>query len=125
MRHLRRLLIAAAATAAVGLGAAASADTAETDPPPPPWVNEDGTVDLSEVPDQLPVSGPDGEVAGYVDSDEVFGPPPLTPEEAVEELEGARSRRSAGPVEPNDEEGGIQQEVPTERPSQESLRATP
>lgn len=121
MLHRRPVLIAAAAI--VGLGAATSATSPGDAPaPPPPWVDEDGTVDLSEVPARLPVSGPDGEVVGYIDSAALFAPPPLAPEEPAE----AASRRSGRrPVEPNDEAGGIQQEAPTEPLSERSLQPSP
>jgi hypothetical protein len=42
------------------------------DPPPrPAWVNQDNSVDLSKLPDALPVVGPDGNILGHTDGSPV------------------------------------------------------
>ncbi|NGO42712.1 hypothetical protein G6048_11225 [Streptomyces sp. YC419] len=38
-----------------------SATAADDTPPQPSWVREDGTVDMSKMPESMPVMGPDGE----------------------------------------------------------------
>lgn len=40
-------------------------------PPDPEWVNPDGTVDMSKMPDSMPLIGPDGEVVKNADGDPV------------------------------------------------------
>jgi hypothetical protein len=55
-------------------------------PPAPPWVNPDGSIDESKVPDRIGVVGPDGlpllDAYGNqvtISSDELFGGPDLPP----------------------------------------------
>lgn len=56
------LAVAAGAALLTGgiMSASATASDRPAPPPRPPWVNADGTVDQSKVPDTMPVMGPDG-----------------------------------------------------------------
>lgn len=86
-----RWSVAAAATASlpiiVALGAAAAQGTGGgAVPDPPPWANPDGTIDDSQLPEQIPVLGDDGmpllDANGdpvTLTRDEVAGPPPDGP----------------------------------------------
>lgn len=51
------------AVAAIGVAASLGMAAAQenSDPAPPSWVNSDGTVDANNVPNSLPLVGPNGE----------------------------------------------------------------
>jgi hypothetical protein len=74
MNSTRKLLVGSM-TAAIALGGGAIAlGAGENVPPqPPPGVDANGTGDISELPEMMPVSGSDGEIVGYADRDELFG----------------------------------------------------
>lgn len=56
-------IAASAALLAGGIASASASASSTPEPPPrPPWVNADGTVDNSKMPDTLPVVGPDGKL---------------------------------------------------------------
>jgi hypothetical protein len=93
---MRRYLTAAAALLAlVAAGAVYAVTNDEPPPPTPPWIQADGQIDLTKVPETFEVSGPDGEtvVCGNgrtlkVRKELLFGPPAATPAEL-------RARRAA------------------------------
>ena len=63
--------VAATASADAPGAPATSQENTKADPPPAPpapeWVNPDGTVDESKMPDELPLIGPDGKVVRGAD----------------------------------------------------------
>jgi hypothetical protein len=72
----------------VALVAAGAVFAVTQDPPPqaPPWVAADGRIDMSKAPDEIEVSGPNGEVVVCanvrrlkVPKELLFGPPSQTP----------------------------------------------
>jgi hypothetical protein len=85
----------------VGVGAMAVAQTTD-EPPLPPWVNQDGTVNASLMPAQLPMVGPDGALLRDANGNPVMFDTANPPGEPSL---GTSERRTFGP----DEEG-----IPTE-----------
>lgn len=75
----KRILVVTVAGVSVGLLAARV--LASDDPPPPPGLQPDGTLDVSQMPDCIPVGRGDGtdEIAGCVDRDLLFAPPTAPP----------------------------------------------
>lgn len=87
----RALLSGAMAVTALltglGVGTTVALAAGDSPPPPPPWVNSDGTVDDSKMPDYAGVVDANGNVvkdkAGKPIKVKVDkGPPTLTPEQA-------------------------------------------
>ncbi len=73
--------------AGLGVGTTVALAAGDGPPPPPPWVNEDGTVDESKIPDYAPVIGSDGKPVKDENGRQVKvkvdkGPPTLTLEQA-------------------------------------------
>ncbi|WP_328688088.1 hypothetical protein OHA74_53255 [Streptomyces phaeochromogenes] len=57
-------------------GADSGPASSTSEPPPlPPWVNADGTVDNSKMPDKVPVVGPDGKPLKDAQGNEVYVDP--------------------------------------------------
>ncbi len=82
-----------ALTGGLVAGTAIAIAAGEGPPPPPPWVNSDGTVDESKIPDFAPALDGDGEVIKGNDGRPVMvkvekGPPTLTPEQARQQDRG-------------------------------------
>lgn len=75
--------------AAIAVVFSVASAQAEGPPPPPPWVNADGTVDHSRMPDQIPVLNSRGEVVDHIRTEQLAPLPDLTPAQA-------RQRASAG-----------------------------
>jgi hypothetical protein len=128
--NVRRTAVALVAAGAmvVGLGAAANQSESKPGPPDPEWVNEDGTIDHSKLPETFAVRGAGGKVTGYIDADALFAPPPLDPTDkpdAARALEEQQAQPEAGRVTATEEEGGRQMEVPAERPSEEQMQEHP
>lgn len=75
----RRVLIAVAA--GVVVGASAGLAMAGSDQPPPPGLRPDGTLDVSQLPECVPVGMGDGTdaIAGCVDRELLFAPPSDVP----------------------------------------------
>jgi hypothetical protein len=83
---MKRYLTPAIVLVALVAAGAVLAVTQDAPPAPPPWVGADGTVDISKAPDELEVSGPNGEVVVCangrrlkVRKELLFGPPAKTP----------------------------------------------
>jgi hypothetical protein len=64
---------------------------------------------VRRLPDRLPVLGPDGQIAGYVDAREHFGPPPGPPAPRQPERPGPTG--ATGSVRSIDESGAEHVEV--------------
>lgn len=79
--------IVAGVLAAPVYSAIAQASDRDGPPPPPPWVNENGTVDIDKMPDEIPLLDANGEVCGYIDRDELYREP------TAEEMRQAREEQ--------------------------------
>ena len=57
-------LVSAVVTVGV-LTVAVGVSAADTPSPDPPWARSDGSVDMSKMPDIMPVGGPEGQIIGW------------------------------------------------------------
>jgi hypothetical protein len=55
-----------------GIAQAGGGEDSSVTPPPPPWMNQDGTVDVTQIPAEVPLLDSNGEVCGYVSRDELL-----------------------------------------------------
>jgi hypothetical protein len=85
---MKRYVYAAAALVVLVGAGAVLAVAGDDRPDAPPWVAADGSIDLSQAPDELEVSGPDGKKVVCangrtlkVRKEQLFGPPPRTPDQ--------------------------------------------
>jgi hypothetical protein len=83
---MKRYLTPAVVLVALVAAGAVLAVTQDAPPQAPPWVGADGRVDVSKAPDEIEVSGPDGEAVVCangrrlkVPKELLFGPPSITP----------------------------------------------
>lgn len=79
----RKLLIAVLA-GAVSVAGLSWAWASSHDVPLPPGVDPDGTVTVPNMPERIPVADENGNLAGYVDRNAMFGPPTGLPTEVPE-----------------------------------------
>lgn len=86
--------VAVSAPLLVGNSTAGAADVDERRPPPPPgppaWVDSDGLVDLSRLPDGVPLGDANGEIMGYADPLTFGGEFPPTAPDVVPSPQPAR-----------------------------------
>ena len=66
-----------------GYAAYAQANDGRSTPPRPPWVSEDGSVEISKMPELIPLLDRDGEICGHISREELFREPTLTEERAA------------------------------------------
>jgi hypothetical protein len=78
----RQRFVAALSIACVTVVVVAVMALAGTSSPPiPPWIGSDGTIDMSRVPDQVPIGGPTGQIVGFADKSALYSLPDTAPEE--------------------------------------------
>ena len=64
----------------MGIAQAGGGSESETPLPlRPDWVNEDGSIDMTKVPEKLPLLDRNGDVCGYISRDELFAAPDEMP----------------------------------------------
>jgi hypothetical protein len=81
--QLREKAVMIAALIIVSMMSFAAGAVASNESPPPPWVLPNGTIDVSKLPECIPVAGPDGEPAVdeqgeliCIPTEQLFAPPP-------------------------------------------------
>ena len=93
LRKRMVVLLALVALALTGFYAGTTLAARDAPPPPPPWVDAEGKTDPSDLPDRVPVAGPDGQTVGWIELEKT---PPRP-----------GSRGAAGPVEVTNNRGEV------------------